>query len=165
MSVSAHRILSVIRDADHVLNDPGAGGRIEIDGDLQVCELVTQAAESRTLNDPTKAGIRLTIRMKTDGGDCTVTAANGFNVDGDTQAVFANVGDQLELISVSHTTGFRWEILVNAGPAALLGGANPASAWLETFRESLDNGFASDFTFPFVVALTPFPVSDSPVPS
>ena len=124
MSVSAHRILNVIRDADHALNDPGAGGRIEIDGDLQVCELVTLAAESRTLDDPTKAGIRLTIRMKTDGGDCTVTAANGFNVDGDTQAVFANVGDQLELISVSATTGYRWEILVNAGPAALLGGSS-----------------------------------------
>jgi len=123
MSVSAHRILNVIRDADHALNDPGAGGRIEVSGDLQVCELVTLAAESRTLDDPTKAGIRLVIRMKTDGGDCTVTAVNGLNADGDTQAVFANVGDQLELISVSHTTGYRWDILVNTGPAALLGGA------------------------------------------
>lgn len=169
MSVNARRILNAIRDADHTLNDPGAGGRIEIAGDLQICELSTTSAESRTLDDPTKAGIRLTIRMKTDGGDCTVTAANGFNVDGDTQAVFANVGDQLELISVSHTTGFRWEILVNTGPTAMAGGggvANPldsiddvlswvadpayitlsgsdVTAWTEKYNGSANFSFAS----------------------
>lgn len=121
MSVNARRILNAIRDADHVLNDPGAGGLIDPFGDLQICELTTSAAESRTLANPTKAGIRLTLRMKTDGGDCTITVGNGVNVDGDTQAVFANVGDQLELISVSTETGFRWEVLVNTGPAALSG--------------------------------------------
>lgn len=129
MSVNARRILNAIRDADHVLNDPGAGGLIDPFGDLQICELTTSAAESRTLANPTKAGIRLTLRMKTDGGDCTITVGNGFNVDGDTQAVFANVGDQLELISVSAETGFRWEVLVNTGPAALSGSVAAASAF------------------------------------
>lgn len=116
---NAHRSLSVIKDADHVLRDPGAGGRISPEKDLAICELVTAAAEARTLANPTKAGNRLTLRMKTDGGDCTVTASNGFNVAGNTIAVFADVGDLLELISVSHTTGFRWEILVNTGSVAL----------------------------------------------
>jgi len=122
MSVNARRILNSIRDADHALNDPGPGGCIEPFGDLQICELVTTQAESRTLADPTKAGIRFTLRMKTDGGDCTVTTTNGLDVDGNTQAVFADVGDQLELISVSAATGFRWEILVNTGSVALSGG-------------------------------------------
>lgn len=122
MSVNARRILNAIRDADHALNDPGPGGRIDPFGDLQICELVTTDAESRTLADPTQAGIRFTLRLKTDGGDCTVTADNGFDIDGNTQAVFADAGDQLELISVSHTTGYRWEVLVNTGPAALMGG-------------------------------------------
>ena len=116
---SAHRILNTIKDADHVLSDPGAGKTIHTNEDLQICELVTAAAEARTLANPTKAGNRLTLRMKTDGGDCTVTASNGLNVAGNTQAVFADVGDQLELISVSHTTGYRWEVLVNTGSVAL----------------------------------------------
>ena len=116
---SGHRILNTIKDANHVLPDPGAGKRISTLEDLKICELVTVAAESRTLDNPTKAGNRLTLRMKTDGGDCTVTASNGFNVAGNTTAVFADVGDLLELVSVSHTTGFRWEILVNTGSVAL----------------------------------------------
>ncbi len=116
---SAHRILNTLRDANHVLTDPGAGKRIETLEDLQICEMVTVAAEARTLSNPSKAGIRLVLRLKTDGGDCTVTASNGLNVAGNTVAVFADVGDQLELISVSHTTGFRWEILVNTGSVAL----------------------------------------------
>jgi len=116
---NAHRILNTIKDADHALADPGAGKIIQTMEDLQVCELVTLAAEARTLANPTKVGNRLTLRLKTDGGDCTVTASNGFNVAGNTQAVFADVGDQLELISVSHTTGFRWEILVNTGSVSL----------------------------------------------
>lgn len=117
---NAHRVLNTIRDAQHVLPDPGAGGTINPNlEDLKICELVTTAAEAQTLANPAKAGIRFVLRMKTDGGDATVTAANGLNVAGNTQAVFADVGDQLEMISVSHTTGFRWEILVNTGSVAL----------------------------------------------
>lgn len=116
---SAHRILNTIKDADHVLSDPGAGKTIHTNEDLQICELVTAAAEARTLANPTKAGNRLTLRMKTDGGDCTVTASNGLNVAGNTVATFADVGDQLDLISVSHTTGYRWEILTNTGSVGL----------------------------------------------
>lgn len=116
---NAHRILDTIKNADHALRDPGASGRITPSKDLLVCELVTAAAETRTLDNPTKVGSRFTLRMKTDGGDCVVTASNGFNVAGNTVATFADVGDQLELISVSHTTGFRWEILVNGGSVAL----------------------------------------------
>ena len=116
---NAHRILGIIKDANHSLPDPGAGKIISALQDLQICELVTVAAEARTLANPTKAGNRLTLRMKTDGGDCVVTASNGFNVAGNTVATFADVGDLLELISVSHTTGFRWEILVNTGSVGL----------------------------------------------
>ncbi len=116
---NAHRSLNTLHDAEHLLPDPGVGGRIVVNKDLQICELVTAAAEARTLADPTKAGIRFTLRMKTDGGDATVTAANGLNVTGNTTAVFADVGDLLELISVSHTTGYRWEVITNTGSVAL----------------------------------------------
>lgn len=116
---NAHRILNTIKEADHVLADPGAGKTIYTNEDLQICEMVTAAAEARTLANPTKAGNRLTLRLKTDGGDCVVTASNGFNVAGNTVATFADVGDLLELISVSHTTGYRWEVLINFGSVAL----------------------------------------------
>jgi hypothetical protein len=140
----AHRILNTIFDADHAIADPGPGGIIESLDDLQICELVTASAESRTLADPTKAGIRLTIRMKTDGGDCTVTAVNGFNVAGDTQAVFADVGDLLELISVSHTTGFRWEVIANIGSVSLSGDLSGIPVTLVAlYGQSNALGFAS----------------------
>ena len=116
---NAHRILNTVKDADHVLPDLGAGKIITTQKDLQICEMVSAAAEARTLANPTKAGNRLTLRMKTDGGDITVTASNGLNVAGNTQAVFADVGDALDLISVSHTTGYRWDILTNLGSVAL----------------------------------------------
>lgn len=116
---NAHRILNTLRDADHTIKDPGDGGRISVNKDLGICELVTAAAEARTLDNPTKAGITLTLRMKTDGGDATVTASNGFNVAGNTVATFQDVGDQLHMISVSHTTGYRWEVLVNVGSVGL----------------------------------------------
>ena len=115
MSINSRRILNAIHDADHSLNDPGPGGLIDPFGDMQICELSTASSETRTLANPTKPGIRFTLRMKTDGGDCTVAVSNGLNVAGDTQAVFADVGDLLEMVSVSHTTGYRWEILVNTG--------------------------------------------------
>jgi len=116
---NAHRILDTIKSANHSLPDPGSGKRISVLQDLQICELVTVAAETRTLANPTQAGNRLTLRMKTDGGDCVVTASNGFNVAGNTVATFADVGDLLELISVSTTTGFRWEILVKGSSVGL----------------------------------------------
>lgn len=116
---NAHRILNTVQEADHVVPDPGAGGRIAPTIDLAICEMVTAAAEARTLANPTKAGNRLTLRLKTDGGDCAVTASNGFNVAGNTVATFQDVGDLLELVSVSTTTAFRWEILVNFGSVGL----------------------------------------------
>ena len=117
--MNAHNALHWLYRAARDMADPGASGKIKISKDLQVVELDSDTAESRTLANPTKTGIRAIIRMKTDNGDITMTAANGLNVAGNTTAVFADVGDLLELISVSHTTGYRWEILTNTGSVAL----------------------------------------------
>lgn len=119
--MSGHRVLHDAAKAVFTIPDPGASGTLHIDRHDAIVELVSAAAgETRTLLDPRRAGLRCTIRMKTDGGgDIVMTAANGLNVAGNTQATFADVGDQLELIAVSHTTGYRWEILVNTGAVAL----------------------------------------------
>ncbi len=119
MSGNAHRAAHVLYGAPLLIDDPGAGKNINIDRQLGIVEMVSATAEARTLLNPTKPGIRCIIRLKTDGGDVTLTAANGLNVAGNTTAVFADVGDQLVLVSVSHTSGYRWEILVNTGSVAL----------------------------------------------
>ena len=98
--------------------DPGDGGLIPADRQ-GVCELVTTGAETRTLADPPGIGMRLCIRMKTDGGDCVITAASGVNVAGNTVITFDAVGEQLDMISVSDTTGYRFEVITNTGTVGL----------------------------------------------
>lgn len=119
--VSAVRTHHSLYKASKLLPDPGDGKIITVNLDLQTCELVTGASgETRTLTVPTKPGIRFTLRLLTDGGgDAVVTSANGMNVTGHTIATFADAGDQLDLISVTHTTGYRWEILTNTGSVAM----------------------------------------------
>lgn len=115
----SHRVHYDLYRAPKHMADPGNAGRITVSEDLQIMEMVSTAPETRTLSNPTKSGVRFVLRLLTDGGDVVVTAANGLNVTGNTQATFADAGDLLELISVSHTTGYRWEILINTGSVSL----------------------------------------------
>jgi len=118
--MSAHNMLHEMVLAPHEMPDPGDAGVIAVDRQLAIMELVTAAAETRTLAAPTRPGLRLCLRMKTDGGDCVVTAAAGLNVAVNTTATLADVGDLLDLVAVSAAAGgYRWEILVNTGSVAL----------------------------------------------
>lgn len=110
---SPHRIHYDLYRASKVLDDPGDAGTITVNQDLQICEMVSGGTESRVLANPTKAGIRFVLRCLTDGGTIVVSAENGLNVTGETEVTLAEAGDLLSLISVTHTTGYRWEILVN----------------------------------------------------
>ena len=107
----SHRIHSDLFRVPKSMTDPGDGGLIHVTEDLQICEMVSAAAETRTLDNPTKPGIRFILRLMTDGGNVVVTAANGFNAAGETEATFADASDLLSLISVTHTSGYRWEIM------------------------------------------------------
>lgn len=111
----SHRIHSDLYRVSKSMPDPGNGGLIRVTEDLQICEMVSAAAETRTLDAPTKPGIRFVLRLMTDGGDVVVTAENGFNVAGDTDARFADASDLLNLISVEHAAGppktYRWEVM------------------------------------------------------
>lgn len=115
-----HNIHHFLYRADKGMPDPGNAGTIRVTEDLQICEMVSTTAETRTLANPTKSGIRFVLRLMTDGGDVVVTAANGFNAAGNTVATFADASDLLSLISVQHTTGYRWEIAEgNVGSVSL----------------------------------------------
>lgn len=108
-----HNIHHKVYNAEHVMTDPGNGGTIRVTEDLQICEMVSVAAETRTLENPRKSGTRFILRMKTDGGDIVVTASNGFNNAGESKATFADASDLLNLISVETATKgvFRWQIM------------------------------------------------------
>ena len=115
----SHRVHHDLYRAPKGLSDPGNAGTIRVTQDLQIMEMVSVGEKTRTLANPTKAGLRFVLRMLTDGGNITATATNGLNVTGNTAAVFADVGDLLSLVSVSHTTGYRWEIEINTGSVSL----------------------------------------------
>jgi hypothetical protein len=110
---SANRIHHLLYRGPKVITDPGDGGIITASADLQICEMVSTTTETRTLSNPTKAGIRLVLRMLTDGGDIVVGAANGFNTALALHATFADAGDMLSLISVTTVanTTYRWQTL------------------------------------------------------
>lgn len=114
MSTSPHRVHHDLYRGPKLLKDPGNAGIIRANADLQICELVSGASgETRILATPTKPGIRLVIRLKTDGGgNVVITAAAGLNVALETQATLADASDFLSLISVTISgTSHRWEVL------------------------------------------------------
>ncbi len=110
--MTPHNIHHHLYDVHHELTDPGDGGTIRFKGDLMICEMVSIAAETRTLAAPSKSGLRAVLRMMTDGGDIVVTQANGFNNAGESKATFNDASDLLNLISVETATPgtFRWQI-------------------------------------------------------
>ncbi len=108
-----HRIHADLYEYDHTLTDPGNAGIIRVTQDLQICEMVSTTAETRTLAAPTKPGLRFVLRLMTDGGDVVVTTPNGFNSLVETKATFNDASDLLNLISVETPTlgTFRWQIM------------------------------------------------------
>lgn len=119
---NVHRTLHKLHEAERVIPDPGNGGTIELgQEDLTICELTGTGAETRILENPSKAGLRIIITVAAEGGDIVVTAANGIDADGTDEATFEDVGDLLQLVSVSSTSGsdYRWAVLSRTGTVAV----------------------------------------------
>lgn len=130
---SGHRILETLYEAftanigPGLLADPGDAGTIRPTMNFQICEMVSAGAETRTLANPNRSGIRFILRLLTDGGNVVVTAANGLNVLLETEATFADESDFLSLVSVKTSTGYRWEIMEgNAG--TVVSSTSPSSS-------------------------------------
>lgn len=130
MPTSPHRIHHDLYRGPKIIKDPGDAGIIRAAADLQICEMVLGAgSETRTLATPTKPGIRLVIRLKTDGGGTLVlTAAAGLNVALETTATFADASDFLSLISVTISgTSYRWEVL-EGNVGTVISSTSPSSS-------------------------------------
>jgi hypothetical protein len=80
--MSGHRHLADEFLAEFQIPDPGASGIIRADRNDGICVIVTAAVETRVIALPTKVGQTLTIQMKTDGGNCTVTQTGSVAVAG-----------------------------------------------------------------------------------
>lgn len=113
--MSAHRHLFDGLQAPFAMTDPGSGGTITVDRDRAVCKVVTAAAEARTLDQPTKAGLMCTVELQTDGGDLTLTVTGGYNQAASTSITFGDVGDWVLFHSVDAGGTFTWRVLNHEG--------------------------------------------------
>ncbi len=112
--MSGHRITADLLKADFDQADPGASGSITATGNWTVVELVTAASEARSLKDPVKSGQVIILTLKTDGGDCAVTADTAINTTGNTVITFGDAGDTVVLTSIPNgTSGYKWIITAN----------------------------------------------------
>lgn len=116
----SHDALYDIYQADRIALDPGDGETIYVREDLKVTEVVTTAAQTRTLAAPLKSGVRHTVVLKTDGGDLTLTVTGGYNGDGDTVIVFDNAGEMVIFESIDVNGTLRWQAIFHEGTDAAL---------------------------------------------
>jgi predicted RecA/RadA family phage recombinase len=96
--------------------DPGASGAIPVTASGYV-DLVTAAAETRTLAAPSFKGQQLLLSMKTDGGDCVVTCATTVNQTGNNTITFNDAGDAVLLVAKTNGANIRWSVVSNDGAA------------------------------------------------
>ncbi|HOD84657.1 MAG TPA: DUF2190 family protein [Phycisphaerae bacterium] len=98
------------------ITDPGAAGAIPVT-DSGHCDLVTAAAETRTLAAPTYVGQELLLSLKTDGGDCVITCATTVNQTGNNTITLGDAGDAVLLVGKANGTNKRWSVVSNDGAA------------------------------------------------
>lgn len=108
--------------SDNQYPDPGASGTINHDRYFQVVQLVSLAAETRTLARPKKLGAIMMLNFKTNGGNITLTVTGGYNLTADTVYVFTTAGQALFLQAQYDGTNYFWRA-VGSNPQSLAVGA------------------------------------------
>ena len=104
----------LIKDGDVELGDiadPGNAGAIPITRG-GVCHIVTAGAETRTVADPTRSGLRMSLYFLTDGGNAVVTFTSPVNQAANNTLTLADAGDSCDL--VSHRDGasaYAWRVV------------------------------------------------------
>lgn len=96
------------------LADPGDAGAIPVTLSGYV-PLVTGGAETRTLADADAPGLTLDLYLKTDGGDCVVTAASPVNQTGNNTLTFDNAGEHIRISSIEDGSDYEWRVVANDG--------------------------------------------------
>jgi len=96
--------------------DPGNAGAIPVTASGHV-DIVTAAAETRTIAAPSFVGQELLLSMKTDGGDCVITVATTINQAGNNTITLNDAGDCVVLLAKQNGANKRWSVAFNDGAA------------------------------------------------
>lgn len=122
--MSSHNAAHQLFRAPVLKVDPGASGELNVDRSPCMFALESAAAETRTLNAPTRAGAIVTVSLLTDGGNVTVTVTGGYNEAGDTTFVLANAGEFAVFQSIKTAAEtFVWRKIASDTNTALITGA------------------------------------------
>jgi predicted RecA/RadA family phage recombinase len=108
--------VTVAQPITTAIADPGASGAIPVTDSGHV-DIVTAAAETRTLAAPSSVGQLLLISMKTDGGDCVITCATTVNQTGNNTITLNDAGDAVLFVGKANGTNKRWSVVSNDGAA------------------------------------------------
>lgn len=106
--------LARLNPLTNLIADPGNAGAIPVTASGSV-NIVTTAAQTRTIAAPSERGQQLSLSMQTDGGDCVITVATGINQTGNTTITMNDAGDSILLIGVQVGANLRWRVAYNDG--------------------------------------------------
>jgi len=93
------------------LADPGNAKTITADRNPCIVDIVTAAAETRTLARPTHTATFLFLSAKTIVTSCTITPTGGFDEVSGTTIVFSNSGEFAFLVSAFDGTNYYWRLI------------------------------------------------------
>jgi len=101
----------LIKDGDVELGDivdPGDAGAIPVTRG-GVCMLTTAGAETRTVADPARTGMRLSLFFMTDGGNCVVTFSSPVNQAANNTLTLADANESAHFVAVKDSVStYRW---------------------------------------------------------
>jgi hypothetical protein len=99
--------------------DPGNAGAIPVTQSGCV-QLVSAGAETRTVADPTRVGLRLALFFLTDGGDCVVAFASPVNAAGNNRLTHDTAGECVHFESVKDgASAYAWRVVANEAATPL----------------------------------------------
>lgn len=112
-------IQSQLGQAVSYIPDPGDAKALPNDpvAHLTVVEMVSAAAETRTLAAPVRPGVTLCLLCKTYVGDIVVTAASAINQAANTIMTFGAANDLIVLYSLRINDTLVWRVWQNDGVA------------------------------------------------
>jgi hypothetical protein len=116
--------------------DPGDAGTITVDRWGAVCPIVSEAAETRTLAQPTKAGMSCLLVIDAYVGAVTVTVTGGYNQAAATDIIMGTAGDWVQFVSVKvGTASYYWRVVKHEGTnLADTGGGTLSSQTITTLN-------------------------------